>query len=167
MTLSDFATFSTAISGLAVTASLIYLALQTHQAAKHTKALIQQGRIDRQIAELVGFSGDSVVAAYIEGNGGAPTPEAVRRHQYTIQCQARVNVMREAYTQHNERMLNEEQFGIACAAYADWLAQPGNRAHWNQFKATRGQAAPKFVAWVDGLAGRSTPSKRQPTAPLD
>ena len=30
----DF-TFSTAISGLAVTASLIYLALKTHQAAKH------------------------------------------------------------------------------------------------------------------------------------
>ena len=45
MTLSDFATFSTALSGMAVTASLIYLALQTHQNAKHTKALIHQGRI--------------------------------------------------------------------------------------------------------------------------
>ena len=45
MTLSDFATFSTAISGLAVTASLIYLALQTHQNAKHTKALILEARM--------------------------------------------------------------------------------------------------------------------------
>ena len=45
ITLIWFATFSTAISGLAVTASLIYLALQTHQNAKHTRALIHQGRV--------------------------------------------------------------------------------------------------------------------------
>jgi hypothetical protein len=45
MTLSDFAAFSTAISYLAVTASLIYLALQAHQSVKHTRALIRQGRI--------------------------------------------------------------------------------------------------------------------------
>jgi hypothetical protein len=30
MTLSDFATLTTAISGVAVTVSIVYLALQTH-----------------------------------------------------------------------------------------------------------------------------------------
>ena len=42
MTLSDFATFCTAISGLAVTASLIYLGLQTYQSTKHTRALMSE-----------------------------------------------------------------------------------------------------------------------------
>ena len=35
MTLSDIASVSTAFSGVAVTASVIYLAIQTRQAAKH------------------------------------------------------------------------------------------------------------------------------------
>ncbi len=40
MTLADAASFSTAVSGFAVTASVIYLAIQTRQASRHTRALI-------------------------------------------------------------------------------------------------------------------------------
>jgi hypothetical protein len=47
MTLSDLASIGSLVSGTPVTASLIYLALQTHQDAKHTKALIHQGRAAR------------------------------------------------------------------------------------------------------------------------
>ncbi len=43
MTLLDFATFSTAISGIAVSVSLIYLIIQTRQNLRHTRALIHQG----------------------------------------------------------------------------------------------------------------------------
>jgi hypothetical protein len=52
MTLNDFATLSTAISGIAVTVSLIYLAVQTRQNARHTKALLQQGQSDRVVSTL-------------------------------------------------------------------------------------------------------------------
>jgi hypothetical protein len=63
MTLSDFATSSTAVSGLAVTASLIYPALRTHQNAKHTKALILQGRESRIVElQFAAADGDLVLA---------------------------------------------------------------------------------------------------------
>ncbi len=69
MTLSDFATFSTAISALAVTASLIYLAMQTHRNAKHTKALIAQGRVGNLLSMLANRSSESAVAAALEAEG--------------------------------------------------------------------------------------------------
>jgi hypothetical protein len=43
MTLSDISSIVGVISGLAVLGSLIYLAQQTRQNAKHTRALIQSG----------------------------------------------------------------------------------------------------------------------------
>src|SRR5580765_5709256 len=58
MSLSDLASIGSLVSGLAVLVSLIYLGLQTHQNAKHSRALIQQGRAARvadtalRIAEL-------------------------------------------------------------------------------------------------------------------
>ena len=82
MTLSDFATFSTAISGLAVTASLIYLALQTHQSAKHTKALIHQGRASRIVELAMAATRSDLVEAAIAANGEEPTHEEIRRRNF-------------------------------------------------------------------------------------
>jgi len=44
MTLSDLASIGSLVSGIAVLVSLVYLAQQTRQNSKHTRALIQQGR---------------------------------------------------------------------------------------------------------------------------
>ena len=43
MPLSDLASIGSVFSSLAIAVSLIYLGIQTHQAAKHTRALISQG----------------------------------------------------------------------------------------------------------------------------
>jgi hypothetical protein len=45
MTLSDLASLATVLSGAAVLASLIYLAQQTRQNTRHTRALIEQARV--------------------------------------------------------------------------------------------------------------------------
>jgi hypothetical protein len=47
MVLSDLASIATAISGLAVTASLIYVGIQTKQNVRHTRALVHQGTAAR------------------------------------------------------------------------------------------------------------------------
>ena len=47
MSLSDLAAIGSLISGVAVLISLIYLARQMRQNTKHTRALIQQGRVER------------------------------------------------------------------------------------------------------------------------
>jgi hypothetical protein len=72
MTLSDFATLTTAVSGIAVTASIVYLALQTHQNAKHTRALINQGRV-ALIAQLSlsATDADAAAAALMATTGSA------------------------------------------------------------------------------------------------
>ena len=43
MVLSDIASIATAISGLAVTASPIYVGIQTEQNVRHTRDLVHQG----------------------------------------------------------------------------------------------------------------------------
>ena len=58
MTLADIASIGSLISGVAVLASLVYLAQQTRQNVRNSRALIQQGRAARiadtalRIAEL-------------------------------------------------------------------------------------------------------------------
>src|SRR5471030_2997034 len=100
MTLSDFATFSTAISGLAVTASLFYLALQTHQNAKHTKALLQQAQAERVVTTLLTMASPDLANTWITGNGGTATPEAVQALQFAQLCNAFVYDMMAFYNQH-------------------------------------------------------------------
>jgi len=76
------------VSGLAVTASLIYLALQTHQNAKHTRALIHQGRV-AALRDILLAGADPNVAAAL-----SPFPAARRRHKRskssnTVYCTGR------------------------------------------------------------------------------
>jgi hypothetical protein len=152
MTLADFAALSTSISGIAVTASLIYLAMQTYQNTKHTKALVQQGQADRIVTTLVAMAHPDIAEAWITGNGGTPAPEAVKGVQFAQLCNALVYDMSDFHNQYVDGLANGEQFGGACVGYSTLLQQPGLRAYWTAWKNARTQASPKFIAWVDGLA---------------
>src|SRR5258708_38171814 len=107
MTLSDFATFSTAMSGLAVTASLIYLALQTHQNSKHTKALLQQGQSNRVVTTLVAMANPNLADAWISGNGGTATTESVKSLQFAQLCNALVYDMMDFHNQHIDGLTSD------------------------------------------------------------
>ena len=156
MTLSDFATLSTSISGVAVTASLIYLAMQTHQNTKHTKALLQQGQSDRVVTTLVAMANPDLATAWITGNGSTATPEAVTGLQFAQLCNAVVYDMMDFHNQHSDGLTSHEQFGSACIAYSTLLQQPGMRAYWTTWKTTRMQKCPRFIAWVEGLSTNVT-----------
>jgi len=108
MTLSDIATFSTAVSGMAVTASLIYPALQTHQNAKHTKALIHQGRIAALRDVFLARSNADVAAAIIVATGGEPTPREVQQQQYSAICGATFYCWQDTYLQYRSGLLEDE-----------------------------------------------------------
>jgi hypothetical protein len=77
MDVSDIASIATAVSGLAVTASLIYVGIQTKQNVRHTRALIHQGTAARTTNLLLGFMNAESVRAM---------DRKQRRHAY-----ARVN----------------------------------------------------------------------------
>ncbi len=94
MTLSDLANHSTFLSGIAVTASLIYLALQVHQNTKHTRALIRQGRASRAVTVTLAEAEAGMAAAIITADGRVATPERVQQQQYESFFYARHKVHR-------------------------------------------------------------------------
>lgn len=148
MTLSDFATLSTAVSGIAVTASLIYLALQTHQNSKHTRALIHQGRVAR-IAELAEAATNSdLAAAIIAATGAEPTPEAIKRHQFSLFCAASFYGWQDSFSQHEKGLLDEDIYLQMRVAVARALAIPAARAQWETTIRVPGT---KFATFVDGI----------------
>jgi hypothetical protein len=159
MTLSDFATFSTAISGLAVTASLIYLALQTHQSVKHTKALIRQGRASRIIEHLNGQLAPDVAAAAIVGNGGVPTPEAIQALQFSLICRTNFTSFEDTYSQYVNGLLDEDTLRSTRKNLARVFGQPGVRAAWESWK----EPGTGFASFVDGvLASASSAASATP-----
>jgi len=162
MTLSDFANFSTALSGIVVTASLIYLAIQTRQASKHTRALIQQGQSARNTSILIGLQRPESCVAWIEHNGVAPTPERVSERQYLLICAAAISALEDLYSQNSDGLLTAEQFGRNCQTFRGLLAEPGLRAYWNAMRQDTVRVAPKFGAFVESLCvGEATTFKNR------
>ncbi len=153
MTLSDFASISTAISGIAVTLSLIYLGVQTHQNTKHTRALIHQGSAARVAAITIGLVDADKCASWISGNGVEPTPAEIKQRQFFLHCATAINALEDHYLQNKDGLMDAESFARACYTFRGLLAQPGLRAYWTSVRADTAAAAPKFSAFVDNLCG--------------
>ena len=148
MTLSDIATFSTAVSGMAVTASLIYLALQTHQNAKHTRALIHQGRIAALRDVFLARTNADLAAAIIVATGGEPTPGEVQRQQYSAICGATFYGWQDTYLQYRGGLLEDDFFQQMRAAAESMMTNPAFRAAWATYRVP----GTHFAAFIDGIA---------------
>lgn len=151
MSLADIASIASILSSIAVAVSLIYLGVQAHQNAKHTKALIQSARVDRLMTQMVGFSDADKCAAYIAGNGGEPTPQAIQERQFFMQCLAQTGVMLDVFTQHRAGLLSNEQFNGVCGTYRVWLKEPGFRKFTLERNLAFRQSTPEFAVFVDSL----------------
>lgn len=148
MTLSDFATFSTAISGLAVTASLIYLALQTHQNAKHTRALIHQGRVAALRDIFLASADPTMAAAFIAESGGTPTPKDVQHIQYRSLYGAMIYGWQDTWSQHQSGLLDDDFFRQMKTGALNMLSNPASRAIWEFYRVP----GTKFADFMDELA---------------
>ena len=151
MMLSDIASIATAVSGLAVTASLIYVGIQTKQNVSHTRALIHQGTAARTTQFLLACMDAEIVAAWIEGNGGTSTPQLIRRRQFHYQCGAAMVAMEDYFGQHEDGLLGEAQFSRGCETFRELLREPGLRTYWLKHRATVEKASPRCCAFIDSL----------------
>ncbi len=151
MMLSDFATFSTALSGFAVTASLIYLAMQTHQNAKHTRALINQGRV-ALIAELsLSRTNAGVAEAFLISTTGKATPEAVKQLQFVSWATAAMYGWQDSFSQHERGLLDEDIYMAMQQALNRAFIQPSFReAYETSFKVP----GTKFASFVDNVIAK-------------
>ena len=153
MTLSDFATLSTAISGLAVTASLIYLALQTHQNTKHTKALIHQGRASRSVELAIAAGTAEMAGVYVGGDSDKPTLEQIQTRQLAMLNSAFLLSFEESFSQYRHGLLEEDVYRTMRSNVAVHFRSPRLRSGWQRMKIP-GTA---FTAFVDEIIA-TTPS---------
>jgi hypothetical protein len=150
MTLTDISTIASIVSSLAVAASLVYLGLQTHQNAKHTRALVHQGRMARAMQGMTAMAATDQALAFIAGNGGKSTPEAVQQHQFWLQSQILILGWEENFFEHGEGLLSDDAFSSFQASLGPFFRNnAGVRAAWVRYKAERPGRNPKFVAFVE------------------
>jgi len=158
MTLSDFATFCTAVSGIAVTISIVYLALQTHQNVKHTRALINQGRITLIAEMLLKQTDADVAAAYLAGTGREATPDAVRRIQFEAFATAQMFGWQDSFSQHERGLLDDDIYRAMRASVAQAMVHPAFREAYQVRFRTQGT---KFCAFVDDAIAKLPQSAAQ------
>lgn len=157
MTLENIYYVGQTVAAAAIIASLLFVGFQIRQNTKHARAHIESARVDRLMAQMIGFSDADKCAAYIRGNGGEPTPEAVMDRQFYMQCLAQSGVMLDVFTQFREGLLSEEQFNLVKETYRRWLMQPGFRAMIEEMTSSD-YHAPEFAAFVRSLVSEGAPA---------
>ena len=158
MVLAEIAYIATSVSGFAVTASLIYVGIQTRQNVRHTRALIHQGTAARTTNILLGHMTAEAVTAWIEGNGGTPTPELVRRRQFYYHCASVMIAMEDYFSQHEDGLLSHEQFLRASVTFRQRLSEPGLRAFWMKQREELTEVVPLYCRFIDKLCIDETKS---------
>jgi hypothetical protein len=64
------------------------------------------------------------VTAWIEGNGGTPTPELIRHRQFYYQCGIAMIAMEDYFSQHEDGLLSDEQFSRAVRLFESGSGNP-------------------------------------------
>jgi hypothetical protein len=148
MVLSDLASIATVVSSIAVLGSLVYLAQQMRQNAKHTRALIQQARNQQTMMfNMAGATDPAINELLLRGDAGDPTLTPAQAVAYVQLVLAQMSHMEDSFYQHDEGLIDDERH----AASTVWLqrvraVRPGFRAAWQLCKGLGGS---KFEAFVD------------------
>ena len=154
MSLADLASLGGLLSSLAVLVSLIYLGIQTHQNAKHSRALIQQGRAARvadtalRIAEL--RDSDGIDRCFL----GERDVSAKDLARFANICRAVFMSAEDSFLQHEQGLLEQTAFKSFEASVRSGMGAPGVAAGWLM---TRDMYEPTFRAYMDGMLGDLKP----------
>ena len=130
MTLSDLASIGSLVSGIAVLASLVYLAQQTRQNVRHSQALIQQGRAARiadtvlRLAEL--RESDAIDKCF----DGSPDVGAKDVARFLFMCRAIFVSAEDSYFQHEQGLLDDMSFGSFESSVKGGMGVAGVAAAW-------------------------------------
>jgi hypothetical protein len=154
MSLSDLASIATVISSIAVLASLVYLAQQTRQNTKHTRALIQQERNQRAMnLNLAAATDPAVNELLLRGDAGDPSLMPTQVVSYIQIVLAQLAHVEDGFYQHKEGLIDDERH----AATTAWLQhvrapRPGFRAAWTMCRSLYGS---EFRAFADVKIGEA------------
>jgi hypothetical protein len=158
MSFSEIETIGNEVSRWAVLVSLVYVAIQTRQNVRHTKALIHQGTAARTTSILFGWMNPETVSVWIAGNGGIPTPELIKRRQFHYHCGIAMIAMEDYFAQHELHLISDEQFARGSETFRKRLQEPGRRSYWLEHREAMVKVTPRYCTYIDSLCSGETVS---------
>ena len=138
------------------TALIVYLAVQTHQNAKRTRALINQGRVALISQLLLTGTDADVAAATLTEMTGCATPEAVRKWQFQSFAAAQMFGWQDSFSQYERGLLDEDIYKAMRAGLAQALVRPAYREVYETRFRTPGA---KFAAFMDEAIAKLPPAE--------
>lgn len=156
MTLEEINYISQTIAAGAVIASLIYLAIQTRQAARSSRAAMHENRASTVLRHIDKWTDADFSEIWFKGNKGAAdmTDDEVRR--YTMQVSGLIVMWEERFRQKKEGMLDQNRWATSENTIMMLTRSPGIRAVVTQM---RPRLDPDFGAIMDKYVamGRAAP----------
>jgi len=149
MTLSQLADLGELLGGIAVVASLVYLALQIRQNTRTVRASTLHQNTDLWTSTFLRLAEPGTAQAYVAGMAASPDIRPLHYTQFFFICRAMFLGFENQYYQMRQGVLDPETY----AAYqrsisTQFLAFRGFRAWWQQ---SRSVFSPSFVAHIDAM----------------
>jgi len=149
MTLSQLADIGQFLSGIAVVASLVYLAIQIRQNTRTVRGSTLHQNTDLWISVFLRLTEPSAARAYVAGMTASPGIKPLHYTQFFFICRAMFLAYENQYYQMRQGVLDRETY----AAYqrsisAQFLAFRGFRVWWQQ---SRSVFSRSFVEHIDAM----------------
>jgi hypothetical protein len=144
MTLSDLAALGSFVSGVAVLASLVYLALQLRQAQRNQQASIRQGRA-QALMEWNLKAAEPGINETISKLGANAASNMSELSQYLSMSRAGFQLYEESFDQRQAGLLSDEAHESFLRNVAATLSVPGFRVAWKMQRSMFGEAFAGFI----------------------
>jgi hypothetical protein len=148
MTLSDWASLGSFVSGVAVLVSLVYLNVQVRQSKADRHATIRALRATRNTDIFLKASEPSLAEAISKAVMGASDVSNTQLSQFRNYCRANFYNTEDAFYHHREGSLNDAAYVSLIRGIRSTLAWPGVRVIW---KRSRGAHGSEFVEFIDKI----------------
>lgn len=128
MTLAEISDISQTIAAIAVVVSLVYLAIQTRQAARNAKAAIHEDRVSTilgHIEQMITSDFYPVWSKVSRAEPGIPDSDIER---YQLFASGVIMVWEERFRQKRDGMLDDDRWATSERTIALFTASPGFRA---------------------------------------
>jgi hypothetical protein len=153
MTLSQLANIGELLGGIAVVASLVYLAIQIRQNTRTVRGSTLHQNTDLWISVFLRLAEPGAARAYVAGMTANPDIQPLHYTQFFFICRAMFLGDENQYYQMRQGVLDPETY----AAYqrsisAQFLAFRGFRVWWQQ---SRSVFSPSFVEHIDAMIAKT------------
>ncbi len=149
MTLSDLANIAEILGGIAVVASLVYLAVQIRQNTSTVRNSTLQSNTALWTSVFCNLAEPSIAEAYAAGLSGKADIKPLHYTQFFLLCRGMFVAFENQYYQFCQGTLDRETYeGYERTISSQILVFPGFRIWWKQ---CRDVFSPVFVEHIDAM----------------